>query len=389
MKRFLALLLSLALLLVSCGEKPADSRPTTGVGIATISAVGDIFPTADMLTDARQANGTYNFTPQFLDVFSALSAADLTIGNLEGTFSGDAYDADDGCYPDELAAVLRSAGFDLLQTANSYSIQGGLSGLQRTIDLLAENGITAVGTYRDAAAQQEQPVVIREINGIRFAFLAFTKGMGGLSLPEDAQGCVNLLYKDYTTDYADIDTDGITAMVAQARAADPDIVIACLHWGSENVSTVSRKQEQIAALLFENGVDVILGSHSHLTGTVEQRTLRLRDGTEKTVVLAYSLGDFCAASRGNCAAAPILNLEFTRNHAAGTTTISNVSFTPVAAVDRGVKERDRYAVLDIDNALRLYESNYYDRVSGDLYDTLKQKRETLLQRLTPELPDAE
>ena len=82
--------------------------------------------------------------------------------------------------------------------------------------------------------------------------------------------------------------------------------------------------------------------------------------------------------------AKLVNLEFTRDHASGTTAITGVSYTPVAAIDRGSKESDRYAVIDIDNALMLYESNYYDRISADLYQTLLEKRQSLILRLTPD-----
>ena len=379
------LLLIFAFSLFACAEQSKEeTRPTEGVGVATVSAVGDIYLTDEMLADARRLNGSYDFAPQFEGVCSSLAAADLTIGNFEGTFCGTPYGKDAGSYPDEFAAALSAAGFDLLQTANSYSIFGGLSGLQRTKAIIEENGITAVGTYSDAEDRAEHPVVLREVNGVRIAFVAFTKGLGGLSLPENAAGCVDLLYEDYTTDYSDLDTAAIDAVLRAAKQESPDVIIASLHWGSENVSEVSKKQEEAADYLFRNGVDVILGSHSHLVGTVETRTITFENGATKEVVLAYSLGDFCTAEKGKCNASLILNLEFTRDHANGTTAITNVSYTPVAAIDRGSKEADRYAVIDIDNSLALYESNYYDRISSDLYQTLLEKRQSLIRRLTPE-----
>lgn len=390
MKRFFrrgaaALLLSiLPFTLSACGNIAAvDTRPTEGTGVATVSAVGDIYLTDEMLTDARRANGSYDFSAQFEGVCASLAAADLTIGNFEGTFCGTPYGASAGSYPDEFAAALSAAGFDLLQTANSYSIFGGLSGLQRTKAVIEDNGMTPVGTYSSAEDRAETPVVLREVNGVRIAFVAFTKGLGGLSLPENAAGCVDLLYEDYTTDYSDLDTAAIDAVLNAAKQEKPDVIIAALHWGSENVSEVSEKQEAAADYLFRNGVDVILGSHSHLVGTVETRTITFESGATKEVVLAYSLGDFCKAEKGGCNASLILNLEFTRDHASGATTITNVSYTPVAAIDRGSKAADRYAVIDIDNSLALYESNYYDRISSDLYETLIEKRQSLLRRLIP------
>lgn len=390
MKRFFrrgvaVLLLSIfPFALSACGKDAAkDTRPTEGVGVATVSAVGDIYLTDEMLSDARRSDGAYDFSAQLTDVCSSLAGADLTIGNLEGTFCGAPYGIAAGSYPDSLAAALSAAGFDLLQTANSYSIFGGLSGLQRTKAVIEDNGMTAVGTYNSADDRAEHPVVVREVNGVRIAFVAFTKGLGGLSLPENAAGCVDLLYEDYTTDYSDLDTAAIDAVLNAAKQEKPDVIIAALHWGSENISEVSKKQEEAADYLFRNGVDVILGSHSHLVGKVETRTIPFENGTTKEVVLAYSLGDFCKAEKGACNVSLILNLEFTRDHATGATAITNVSYTPVAAIDRVSKAADRYAVIDIDNALALYEGNYYDRISSDLYQTLMGKRQSLILRLTP------
>ena len=141
------LLLIFIVSLSACGESAIkDTRPTEGVGVATVSAVGDIYLTDEMLADARRSNGSYDFSAQFEGVCASLAAADLTIGNFEGTFCGTPYGMEAGSYPDALAAALSAAGFDLLQTANSYSIFGGFSGLQRTKAVIEDNGMTAVGT---------------------------------------------------------------------------------------------------------------------------------------------------------------------------------------------------------------------------------------------------
>lgn len=59
-----------------------------------------------------------------------------------------------------------------------------------------------------------------------------------------------------------IDTDGITDAIVAARALSPDIIVAALHWGSEDVSDISDTQEKIADLMFRRGVDVIVGART-------------------------------------------------------------------------------------------------------------------------------
>ncbi len=379
------LLLAALCLLAACDEpqtpvETATEAPDTNTTVR-ISAVGDIFLSADQIDDARCADGSFNFMAQFSDVYAALSKADITLGNFEGNFAGTPYGTETGSYPDEFAVALNDAGFDLLQTANSYSIYNGLAGLKRTKDVIENNGMLCTGTYRSASERSDEQVTLFEVNGIRIAVISFTKGLGGMSIPAGEEYCVDLLYTDYATDYENVDTEGITAAINKAQALDPDVLIAMLHWGSEGVREVSKRQEQVADLLFHNGVDVIIGSHPHVVGKVEQRSIRMDDGSRKNVLIAYSLGDFCKVSRGQNNMSPILNIVFTRDAFTGETTLTGVSCSSVAAMDNGAEAPDRYTIIDADTAIQLYEGNYYDRIPRDLYDTLLSKRSTLLGQL--------
>lgn len=384
-RKTVALLLVTAIcLLFGCEpQAPAQTQtdaPDTNTTVR-ISAVGDIFLSEDQIEDARCADGSFNFMPQFSDVYAALSKSDLTLGNFEGTFAGAPYGQEYGSYPDEFAVALNDAGFDLLQTANSFSVFNGLAGLKRTKDIIENNGMLCSGTYRDAGERDDEQVMVFDLNGIRVAVLSFTKGLGGMSIPTGEEYCVDLLYTDYATDYEQIDTLGINTAIDKAKQEKPDILIAMLHWGSENVREVSKQQERIADLLFHNGVDVILGSHPHLVGKVEQRSVRMDDGTRKNVLIAYSLGDFCKVSGGQSNMSPVLNLVYTRDAFTGETTLTGVSCSSVVAMDNGAETPDRYTILDADNAIALYEGNYYDRITRDLYQSLLSKRDYLLSVL--------
>lgn len=379
------LLLTALCLLFACGDTQLpEHTETTELDANTtvrISAVGDIFLSEDQIEDARCADGSFNFMQQFSDVYAALSKSDLTLGNFEGTFAGAPYGQEYGSYPDEFAVALNDAGFDLLQTANSFSVYNGLAGLRRTKDVIENNGMLCSGTYRSPDERSGEQIRLFELNGIRVAVLSFTKGLGGMNLPTGEEYCVDLLYTDYATNYEEIDTPGITAVIDQAKQEKPDVIIAMLHWGSENVREVSKRQEQVADLLFHNGVDVILGSHPHLVGKVEQRSVRMDDGTRKNVLVAYSLGDFCKVSRGQTNIYPVLNLVFSRDAFTGETTLRDVSCSSIVAMDNGAEAPDRYTILDADNAIALYEGNYYDRIPKALYDTLLSKRSSLLDLL--------
>lgn len=367
----------LALSLFGCAR---DVRPSEGVGKVKLCAVGDIYLTDDMLSAAKTADG-YNFLPQFSDILMPLTSADLTVGNFEGTFAGMPYGAAEGSYPDALAAMLATAGFDLLQTANSYTLFNGVSGMERTRSVIEENGMTALGSYLSESDRAENQVVIREVDGVRVAFVAFTKGLGGISLPNGSDACVNLLYTDYTSNYEDVDTDAIVSVLKAAKKEKPDVIVAMLHWGSEGVTEVSRTQKQIANLMVDNGVDVIIGSHSHEVCEVERRTVAVNKDRNKEVVIAYGLGDFSAVSAGGTTVSLMLELEFTRDHATGITTLSGLNYRTVAGVDNGEGFASRYSVLDGDSAVTLYENNYYARVNESAYDRILAKREKIRKLL--------
>ena len=349
--------------------------------IVTIAAVGDIFMSDEVIEQANLHNGSYDFLPTMNGVFAAVSNADLTFGNFEGNFNGSPYGPHHGSYPDELCSTLKNAGFDILQTANSFSLTAGMTGLKQTKSLIDGMGMVSLGTYADSADKADSQVRVFDVNGIRVAFIAFTKSINGMTIPEGTDSCVDLLYTDYDGDFNYVDTEGILAVLDTAKAKNPDVIIAGLHWGSENVTTVTTTQSEISDLLFQNGVDAILGTHSHVVSSVEKRQIILEDGSRKNVVLAYSLGDFCEVGPGDCNVTPILKMDFAKNRITGKVSLNKLYFTTVASVDLGEEAPLRYSIFDADNAIELYESNYYDRISSSLYDKLIEQRQALADKM--------
>lgn len=350
----------------------------------TITAVGDIAISDAQLADARNGDG-YDFSPCFFGAAGLLGDADLTVGNLECNFSGTPYGSAASSAPTVLADTLAGLGFDLLQTANSAAIQGGMDGLEATIDAIEMAGMQPVGTFKTPQDRQNSGgITIREVNGIRIAFIAFTKGLGNMSLPEDGAHAVNLLYSDYDTNYSDLDTEGIEAAMEAARQKGPDIIIALLHWGSEYSREISKSQKQVEKLLYENGADAIIGTHSHMVGELKADTITLEDGTSKDVLTAYDLGNFYAESaKPGTQTSLVLNLEFTRNNWTDKTTLTGYSYTPVYCADFGVTEPNRYQVLNIENALALYEQDYVYRITDETYEILQSELEKLPGYLSP------
>ena len=174
-----------------------------------------------------------------------------------------------------------------------------------------------------------------------------------MTLPLNSEYCVDLLYTDYNTDYKIVDSTGILERVDAAKATDPDVIVAMLHWGSEYETSISDTQKDIRDLLFKNGVDVILGSHSHVVSPMEMVTVETTEGEKKECFVAYSLGNFFSdmSSKQYAMESVILNLEFTKSGETGETTISNVNYTPLYILDQGADADVRFQVLPIRTAL--------------------------------------
>ena len=355
----------------------AETITTEPDTVVSIAAVGDIMIYDDMIEDALQDTGIYDFTENLSAVSGLTVSADLTVGNLELNFCGEPYGGEpDQRAPTELASVLSSVGFDILQTANTYSIQNGLSGLQSTVKALNTVGISALGTYASPEERAKNSgVLLKNVNGVKVAFLAFTKGFGGLSLPAGSEYAANVLYEDYASDYSKINEDDLLGAVNAAKALEPDIIIAMLHWGSDPDINITETQSKITKLLLENGVDAILGSHPHIVGKMEERTVTTVDGENKNCFVAYSLGNFFSTMEEayalHCRESVVLNLQFTKSGQTGETTISGISYTPICLMDNGEDTEPRFEVLPIRSAIT---SDLFPERKQDLTDAIAHLR---------------
>jgi len=368
-RKMILYLAAAAVILLACGfliirvvqqgpsrsTEPEQTLPNTVIHLA---AAGDLNVTDGVVS----AGGPdHDYTEAFLDVAHLLADADLTVLNFEGNLCGAPYGAATGSAPQGLVESLRSAGVDMLQLANSYSINKGLSGLVETINATRVAGLEPLGVYENEAAYREgKGYTIREVEGIKIAFVAFTKGMDGMALPQGSENCVNVLYTDYESTYQKVDKDRISKVLDAAAAENPDLTVALLHWGSEYNDTMSSSQNTIVELMKEHGVDAIIGTHSHY---VQQMTLDPESG----MFIAYSLGDFFSdAVKSGTEYSVILDLEITKNNETGETKITGFSFVPIFTVSDGEQLR----IVRIAEAMTAYDDDYLGKISENAYQDM-------------------
>ncbi len=357
-----------------------QTQPTTTVPPTTLppdtvihlAAGGDLNVTDKVISAGASLQG-YDYSKIFLDVLPALAEADVTVLNFEGGVAGAPYGGESA--PPELLTALKNAGVDLIQTANSKSVTNGILGLTATLDAVRAAGMEPVGTFASKEEfRKSGGFTMLEIQGIRIALVAFTKGMDGRGLPQGSEECVNLLYTDYNSTYQKVDEEGITAVLKKVAKEKPDITVALLHWGSEYNNTISSTQKKICSLMQEQGVDAIIGTHSHY---VQQMTFDEKTGQ----FVAYSLGDFLSdGTQSGTNYSVILDLEITKDGVTGETKITGYTWTPIYLLDE-TENGGSMRLLRLNNAIETYEREAVGSVSENDYHAMKSALERIETKL--------
>lgn len=361
--------------------EPAPTEPPVPDQVIHLIAGGDVNITDKTVAAGFSGTG-YDYTKVFMDVLPTLAGGDLSLLNFEGCL----YDAPYGkaSAPQELVQALSKVGVDLLQTANSRCISRGTIGLRSTLSGIRSAGLIPVGTFASREEFNESKgYTLMEVAGIRIAFVAFTKGMDDLvAIPEGDEYCVNLLYEDYyatkqNTTFQKINTSGIKSVLKSVRAAKPDITVALVHWGGEDNDNISKTQKQICSLMLEEGVDAILGTHSH---RVQQMVFDEEAGT----FVAYSLGDFLGDGTGTdlSAYSVLLDLQITKSAKTGQVKITGFDYVPIYQY----REGDTHRVLRIEDAVAAYECSAIGKVSEEAYLAMKAALTDIDKRISAKVP---
>ena len=234
----------------------------------------------------------------------------------------------------------------------------GFSGLSRTIDVLNDADIAHLGTYK--TQEEQEKILYKYVKGLKIAFINYTYGTNGIPLPSDKPFCVNLINKDL-----------IQKQIETAKSQKPDIIVACMHWGTEYRTTANDEQKELADFLFKNGVDIILGNHPHVLEQMENRTITLEDGTTREGFVIYALGNFIRDQNyENTRNSIILNLKITR-HKDKTITIDEAEYVPIYMYKNSNLSTKKMKVLDIEKTIENYEDGTDTSIGQKNYNYLK------------------
>ncbi len=343
---------------------------------ADLTFTGDIMCHSYQYNEAYDsATGTYDFSHNFTDMKKYFDEADLVIGNLETVFAGeDVGISDYPCFnsPDSFADAIKDAGFDVLTTANNHSMDKRMSGALRTLDILDERGIDHIGTYR--SAEERENILIKDVNGMKIAFLSYTYGTNGIPVPED--WLVNRL-----------DEELIKSDISRAKALDPDIIIVLPHMGNEYEEYVRDTFKNWANIMLNAGADIVVASHPHVLQPMETVEITEEDGSTRTGFVMYSMGNFISSQTTPPRNASILlNIELEKK---GTDDayIKKVSFVPIWTQFQNAQWQNHFVVRSVYEMLTLPEDQLINTVRSKDIPRLKEiHSETTKMLLNTDIP---
>lgn len=285
------------------GEGTSSSNGTTEVStepiqedkVVHVLAAGDnlIHYSVYKNAEAYAENGeAYNFAPIYENVRYLVESADVAILNQETIISesNEVRGANGGALlfnsPPEVADAVIDLGFDVFTMANNHLLDFGASALEESINFwnqkAEENDLTVLGAYLNE--EDANNIRVREVNGVKIAFLAYAEHINGFDFPYDSPLRVVMNYEE----------DVIERQIKEASQI-ADAVIVSAHWGVEDTNIVSDDRIELANKMVNWGADVILGCHTHTAETMEW--IERDDGTKGFVY--YSMGNFVCAQTDN------------------------------------------------------------------------------------------
>ncbi len=274
-------------------KEPDDIVPEDKVTISLV-AVGDNFAHESVINSGKQTDGTYNYDFLFQGIREYVQNADIAAifqtmiiaGNDKGLTGYPSFNS-----PVEMMAAIENAGFDVALMASNHTTDKGVQGIKDCLSLWKNyQKVMPVGIYQDKNEANNIPII--EIQGKKIAVLNYTYGLNKPIKDKESQYMVDYLgtlnQSTGEVSQTTLATSVITDIQTANTMADYVIVFPC--WGDEYTFTTGTTEKEWAKKMTEAGADLIIGSHTHYIGEVEEITT---DNGNKSLCY-YSLGNFCS-----------------------------------------------------------------------------------------------
>ncbi|MFY0545051.1 CapA family protein [Brevibacillus sp. H7] len=260
---------------------PSDNpAPQTGMPISppiTIAITGDILLDKSV---GRQID-RYGVDYPFQKTAELLRKADLTVGNLETSVSTRGKpEQKEYAYrskPQTLQGLV-NAGFDVVNLANNHTLDYGVEALFDTMEHLQKNKIGFTGAGRNEA--EAFSPFLKTIKGKKVAVIGLSHVLPNARwfARKNSPGLAHAYSEEPMMSY-------VKKAVQQS-----DYTVAVLHWNLEYKDVPEPYARKLAKQLIDNGVDAVVGSHSHSLMGIEYY---------KQAPIFYSVGNFVFTTSRN------------------------------------------------------------------------------------------
>ncbi|MBT0770611.1 CapA family protein [Kineosporia sp. J2-2] len=211
--------------------------------------------------------------------FGQLKSADLAIVNLEtaitdrGTPGPKQYTFR---APAKALDVLKNSGVDVVTLANNHGMDYGQVGLLDTLAAGKSTGLPIIGAGKNLRAAFTP--FTRTVKGVRIAVFGATDVLDSFAIGTWPATATRPGLASSKDQYEELLLDAV-----REAAADSDVVVVDLHWGTEQQACPSDRQQELAHALTEAGAQVVVGSHAHVLEP------HVREGN---TTIHYGLGNF-------------------------------------------------------------------------------------------------
>lgn len=248
---------------------------------------GDMLVHDKIYNEARKNanNNGYDFKPMLTYIKDIVKDYDLAYYNEEVVLGGSSiglssYPAFNSPY--EVGLDMIDTGFNMVSLATNHTLDRGIKAIENSLDFWNSTDVYTAGSYK--TMEERNNIKIKEKNNITYAMLNYTYGTNGIKRPNGYESYVNIWDMSNKNSY-----EGYKNVVKQDIENirnKVDVLIVAMHFGEEYNFNTTWYQEDSSNFLSSLGVDIIIGTHSHVLGPIKW--------INNTLVI-YSLGNFLSA----------------------------------------------------------------------------------------------
>lgn len=288
----------------------------------------------------KESGNAYDFSPMYENVKNIISKADIAAINQSSVISSTlpVSTFPNFCSPVQVGDALYSLGFRVINHANANVFDKDVQGAEDTLSYWGtKSDVTVSGLYK--SEEDRNAVKIKEVNGIKIAFLGFTDSVQTELTAETPINVISLT--DRNRSQAEI-YNIMKEMIKKAKeSADVAVVYMSFNNASEEITEA---QQQTVNYLVSFGADVIIGCG---TNRIQKAERIVRDDKTSAVVF-YSLGNFISAEeKKENMLGGIADIVFEKNGETEETIVKSAKAVPVVTYyESGYKN---FSVLPAEN----------------------------------------